>query len=301
MQCPKGHSYPIVRGIPRFAGNDPSVTTFGDQWNFFNWTMFKRHWLEYYVKNTFGNEGTDVFKGKDILDCGSGSGAISKWMVEYGAEHLWALELSHSVDGNIRQNLRDLPNAEIVQCDISKPPFAPNAGGDLVVCQNVIQHTKSVKETAQALWTVVRPGGEFVLTCYMANDEPGMLRWLRWQWFRALRGTLSSMPGKVVWAYSWLMSHLVPIPVLGRLLILSYSATCGPVFPGPDRWARTRYQTYVNTHDMFAKHYQHYPSRTEFRALVEGLQPPPARIDNLDSFFGFPTGEGVALRIHKGV
>lgn len=71
--APSGKRYPIVNGIPRFVDEVPTKTveSFGDEWNFFNFTDFKINWLSHTVANTFGT--TDAFKGKLIVDAGGGA------------------------------------------------------------------------------------------------------------------------------------------------------------------------------------------------------------------------------------
>ena len=70
LVSPSGACYPIINGIPRFVSYVPtdSVVSFGDEWNFFNFTDFKINWLKHTVANTFGS--TDAFKGKLIVDAG---------------------------------------------------------------------------------------------------------------------------------------------------------------------------------------------------------------------------------------
>ena len=65
-----GTRYPIISGIPRFVDYVPtsSVESFGDEWNYFNFTNFKINWLKRTVENTFGS--TDAFKGKLMVDAG---------------------------------------------------------------------------------------------------------------------------------------------------------------------------------------------------------------------------------------
>jgi len=98
-----GKCYPIIAGVPRFIDYVPSksVESFGDEWNYFNFTDFKVNWLTHTVANTFGH--TDAFKNKVIVDAGGGSGAQSKWFSEYGAKHVIMLDLSHSVDDVVRK------------------------------------------------------------------------------------------------------------------------------------------------------------------------------------------------------
>ena len=72
LVTPSGSRYPIINGIPRFVDYVPtaSVESFGDEWNYFNFTDFKINWLKHTVANTFGS--TDAFKGKLIVAAGGG-------------------------------------------------------------------------------------------------------------------------------------------------------------------------------------------------------------------------------------
>ncbi|MDG1107306.1 MAG: hypothetical protein P8N60_01400, partial [Burkholderiaceae bacterium] len=65
-----GTRYPIINGIPRFVDYVPtaSVASFGDEWNYFNFTNFKIIWLKHTVDNTF--RSADAFKGKLMVDAG---------------------------------------------------------------------------------------------------------------------------------------------------------------------------------------------------------------------------------------
>ena len=137
LVTPSSRRYPIRGGIPRFlrdeeAGHAPastathgSVESFGDEWNEFNFIDFKQNWLDHTVTNTFGD--VSHFVDKLIVDAGAGSGAQTKWMLEAGAAHVIALELSHSVDGVMLRNLADEDRTrfDIIQCSIDAPPPSP--------------------------------------------------------------------------------------------------------------------------------------------------------------------------------
>ncbi len=149
-----GQRYPIVNGIPRFVDLVPTntVASFGDEWNFFNFTDYKVNWLEHTVANTFGSP--DVFEGTLIVDAGGGSGAQTKWFAEYGARHVIMMDLSHSVDDVVQRNLAGLQNVDVIQCSIDAPPLRDMSINGIVYCHNVIQHTPSVEKTAQALYAL---------------------------------------------------------------------------------------------------------------------------------------------------
>lgn len=159
LVAPSGRRYPIVNGIPRFVETvaSKSVSSFGDEWNHFNFTDFKINWLQHTVANTFGS--TDAFKDKLIVDAGGGSGAQTKWFSEYGAKHVIMLDLSHSVDDVVQRNLAGLKNVDVIQCSIDAPPLLDQSIDGVVYCHNVIQHTPSVEKTAHALYGLVARGG----------------------------------------------------------------------------------------------------------------------------------------------
>jgi SAM-dependent methyltransferase/uncharacterized protein YbaR (Trm112 family) len=305
LVAPSGRRYPIINGIPRFVETaaTESVTSFGDEWNHFNFTDFKINWLQHTVVNTFGS--VDAFKGKLIVDAGGGSGAQTKWFSEYGATHVIMLELSHSVDDVVQRNLLGLKNVDVIQCSIDSPPLRDKSITGIVYCHNVIQHTPSVEKTAHALYELVAPGGEFVFNCYGLNDR-GMLRWIRWHLvYLPLRAALSRMPFWANLFYARFISLLRMVPFLGELL--EKLLLCGqgdvPRIPGETIWGRVlrRYKAAcLNTFDAYGSHkYQHHKADAEIRTLVEALQPDAQKVLNCDKYFARPPKIGCALRVFR--
>ena len=300
-------TYPIRNGIPRFA-EVPSlrktVHGFGDQWNQFNFTRFRDHWLEHTVRNTFGS--VDSFRGKLIVDAGGGSGAQTLWMLQAGARHVILLDLSHSVDDVVQRNLRNsgFTNYDVVQCSIDRPPIRANAVDGLVICHNVIQHTRDVAVTAQKLYEITAPGGEFVFNCYERNDT-GVLRKIRWfLYWHVMRRVLPRLPSPVRHGYAMLMAVLREVPLLGPALEKFSFCSRGDVPRGNDslwRYMRRRLAaTVLNTYDLYGSHaYQHHLSNEELKALVHSLQPEQGKVINFHSYFGRPRPRGCALRVVK--
>ena len=295
-----GRSYPIINGIPRFMTNDnskASVKSFGEEWNYFNYDLFKTNWLNHVVKNTFGS--VDAFKDKVIVDAGAGAGMQSLWMSEAGAEHVIALELSDSVDEVMKENLKNVQNIDIVQCSIDESPLKDNSIKGIVICHNVIQHTPSIEKTARALWRIVAPGGEFVFNCYGKNDK-GIIRKIRFHFYLQVRKFLSK---KVVFFRLWyarIMSLLRFVPLLGLILEKSSLMSRGEVFGGKGYLKRAYKTGVLNTFDSFGAHqYQHYKSDEEIKKLINGLQPDSEKILNVDKYFSRPAPIGCALRLFK--
>jgi len=305
LVSPSGRRYPIVNGIPRFIDSvsTGAVHSFGEEWNYFNFTDFKLNWLTHTVANTFG--GPAAFKDKLIVDAGGGSGAQSKWFAEYGARHVVLLDLSHSVDDVVKRNLKGLSSVDVVQCSIDSPPLKDQSIEGIVYCHNVIQHTPSVEKTASALYALVAPGGEFVFNCYGRNDE-GPIRWIRFHLvYKPLRAILSRMPFRVLLAYARFVALLRLTPGVGELLERAGIVVVGdvPIISGEGFWARLRrrFKTAVlNTFDYYGSHqYQHHKTNFEILKLAIELQPDTAKIKNLDKYFRRPPAIGCALRIFR--
>ncbi len=167
------------------------MSSFGEQWNYFNFVQFKEQWLNHTVKNTWSD--TSVFKDKIIIDAGGGSGAQGKWFLEYGAKHVIILDLSQSLDDVAIRNLKnaDPSKFDLIQCSIDNPPLRDNSISGLVYCHNVIQHTPSVEKTLKALYKVLLNGGELAFNCYQLNDK-GLFRWIRFHLAHAFQWHLSN-------------------------------------------------------------------------------------------------------------
>lgn len=305
LVAPSGARYPIINGIPRFVDSTltASVKSFGDEWNYFNFTYFKSNWLKHTVANTFG--GTDFFKGKLIVDAGGGSGAQTRWFSEYGASHVIMMDLSHSVDDVVKRNLEGVKNVDIIQCSIDAPPLQDECIDGIVYCHNVIQHTPSVEKTAQALFALTASGGQFVFNCYSLNDK-GAVRWIRFHLiYEPLRSVLRRMPFFVVMLYARLMGFLRLIPGFGFLLEKSGFCVMGDV-PREQQESAFSYvvrrfkTTCLNTFDGFGSHtFQHHKSELEIRGLVNSLQSDEAKVINMDEYFLRPPPIGCALRIYR--
>src|SRR5712691_1374457 len=294
-----GRTYPIINGVPRILVDEAlraSVQSFGDEWNYFNYDRFKANWLKHIANGAFGSPS--YFKDKVIVDCAAGSGMHTKWMSEYGAKHVIALELSNSVDGIMRENLRGLDNIDVIQCSIDAPPIRTGSINGLVICNAAIQHTPSVERTADALWRLVGPSGELSFSCYLKypNDLIWMARWLLV--YRPLRAILSRCSFTTIMAYAKTMARLRMVPVLGPFLEKANFMVRGEVPPG-DRYEERLYETAVlNTFDWFGSHqYQHQLSAQEIADICGKLTPRPKIIVNLEAYYRRPLPLGLPIRL----
>jgi 2-polyprenyl-3-methyl-5-hydroxy-6-metoxy-1,4-benzoquinol methylase len=285
-------TYPIINGIPRFGGNTRAVESFGDEWNAFNYDDFRANWIEHCVGPTFG--GLEAFRDKVIVDAGAGSGMHTRWMIEAGARKVYALELSHSVDGVMQHNLRGLNNVSIIQCSIDAPPLAEGIA-DIVYCYNVIQHTQSVERTARALFKLVKPGGELVFSCYRWNTGPAYRG--RRVIYEFLRARLSKWQPAALMRYSRIVAALRLIPAFGYLLEASAFVVRGKV-PKSHSLRQRFKQAVLNTYDLYGSHlYQHFFTKEQLLALLYSLQPDKAKVLNVEKVFDDPAAKAAAFRV----
>jgi SAM-dependent methyltransferase len=169
MNSEGGHSYPIIRGIPRFVGSENYSDDFGAQWN-----MFPKTQLDSFT-------GLDIsesrlarclrghmasLKGKKVLEAGSGAGRFTEILLKHGAT-VHSFDYSSAVDANAINNGHSV-HLTLAQADIRRIPF-PKASYDFVVCLGVLQHTPDPEESIKCLWEMVMPGGKLVIDHYRWN------------------------------------------------------------------------------------------------------------------------------------
>src|SRR5690242_11042332 len=81
LGCGCGACYPIVRGIPRFAG-DSYVESFGRQWNRYDVARDEEDDATFRVKT--GVSASDL-AGQLVLDAGCGGGRYTLLVAKHGA------------------------------------------------------------------------------------------------------------------------------------------------------------------------------------------------------------------------
>lgn len=228
-------------------------------------------------------------------------------MLESGAKRVILLELSQSVDDVVARNIPADMRArlDVIQCSIDQPPLKAACIDGTVICHNVIQHTKSVEATAQALFNIVAPGGEFVFNCYRRGRMNVMNVIRSYLTYGPMRGLMRQMPFGVILFYARLMGALRLVPILGWLnnkLRLSLTGKV-PLIEGEswlNRQKRVYSLTVLNTFDTYGSHaYQHHLSEVEQRKIIEALQPDHSKLRNLDAYFASPQPTGCAIRIGK--
>lgn len=286
MNSECGHSYPIIRGIPRFVGAENYSDDFGAQWN-----MFPKTQLDSFTglditesrlaRCLRGNLAS--LKGKKVLEAGSGAGRFTEVLLKYGAI-VHSFDFSSAVEANAKNN-GDHENLVLVQADIRKIPFL-KASYDYVICLGVLQHTPNPEESIKYLWEMVGPGGALMVDHY------------RWTWRLALpppfgdsialyRQLILRLPRKVRFKFVkavtdfWFPWHWRFKDSLTMQRILR---RVSPVrFYYPHLKLRDRQMFYewslLDTHDSTTDFYKHLRKPNQIRKLLEEIGAMDIRVE----------------------
>jgi 2-polyprenyl-3-methyl-5-hydroxy-6-metoxy-1,4-benzoquinol methylase len=114
----------------------------------------------------------DFFRGKLVLECGSGAGPDTEVMRQLGAD-----VVSADIAGSdiCMRNVGHLGRGCIIQADITALPLRPRSF-DVVFCHRVLQHTPDPPQTLEHILGFVKPGGHAFVHSY-ARTAFQMLRW----------------------------------------------------------------------------------------------------------------------------
>ncbi len=151
-------TYRIRRGVPRFAeqmGETEKKTAqaFGYEWTNYSelGERYRQQFLDWVRPLT-----AESFTGKTVLEGGCGKGRHTALVAGFGARDVVAIDLSIAVDAAFA-NTRHLPNAHIVQADLTQPPVKPCF--NLAFSIGVLHHLPDPERGFHALVSRLAPGG----------------------------------------------------------------------------------------------------------------------------------------------
>lgn len=220
-------SYPIVRGIPRFAGYGTGgdySRSFGYQWNRWRRVQFESenvgkpmqgHTLRMWQRITA--VGSDDLEGQIIGDFGCGSGRFIE-VVRLKKGKVIGLDLSQSVEA-AADCFRQDPQVLICQADILSPPIKP-ASLDGAFSIGVLHHTPAPEKAFAAMAETVKRRGWISVSVYGKGgyyDFPTVKLYRRlfqvlWPWCRHYP------PLAYAYFATYMIRPLSNMPVLGPLL-----------------------------------------------------------------------------------
>lgn len=275
-RCPRGHSFPVLGGIPRFVPSDDYAESFGCQWNRFRLTQLDSHTglplSEERAVRCLGLvhlTGDRLLEGQTVLEVGCGAGRFTEVLLGQGAL-VTSMDLSSAVEANAANFPVDIRH-RIVQADVRSLPFAPQQF-DWVFCLGVVQHTPDPEQTIAALYESVRPGGALVLDHYAVH-----LSSITWLGVHLARQLFKRLPGeRQLPAIQRLVERLLPLHAAaarrGRLAaralsrvspVLSYYHVHPQLSADLQReWA------VLDTHDALTDAFKHHRRRGDIEACL---------------------------------
>jgi len=160
---------PVVRGIPRFVGEESYAHSFGFQWN-----RFDRLQLDIAMHNDLSRDRfyattgwPSRMEGVRILEAGCGMGRFTQLALETGAE-VYSFDLSLAVEAAYRNNFGS-NRLRIFQASIYEVPLPKNYF-DKIFCMGVLQHCPQVRTAFDNLVHYLKPGGEIVIDVYEKSN-----------------------------------------------------------------------------------------------------------------------------------
>jgi len=288
-----GRTFPVVRGVPRFASPETlapdkaaTAENFGWQWQHFT------HADELYAEQFLGwiaPVRPEFFQDKVVLEGGCGKGRHTLLAASWGAREVIGVDLSGAVETAFAATCK-LDNAHIVQADIFHLPFA--RAFDYAFSVGVLHHLPDPRAGFNSLAKAVKPGGHLSAWVYGAENNEWITRGIN-----PLREKFSSRIDQQT------LLHLSKLPT--ALMFLATKLVYGPLNRSQRGAALARhlfYNDYLNAISKFGWREQHtivfdhlvaptshYIRREEFEAWWRDIEAKEVAIGwhNKNSWRGF--------------
>ena len=172
-------SFPITRGIPRFArleeiesDKQATAANFGWQWQYFTEedTRYAEQLLGWIAPVT-----PEFFRGKVVLEGGCGKGRHTQLAARWGAQDVVGIDLSGAVETAFAAT-RSLPNAHVIQADIYRLPLARKF--DYAFSVGVLHHLPDPRGGFLSLASKVKTGGYLSAWIYGAENNEWITRFV---------------------------------------------------------------------------------------------------------------------------
>jgi len=170
-------SFPIIRGIPRFANpekveSDKAATAAGFGWQWQHFTQDDARYAQQFL-GWIAPVTPEFFQDKVVLEGGCGKGRHTLLAAGWGARDVIGIDLSDAVETAFAST-RDLPNAHIIQADIYHLPLARHF--DYAFSVGVLHHLPDPRGGFISLASKVKPGGYISAWVYGAENNEWITR-----------------------------------------------------------------------------------------------------------------------------
>ena len=172
-------SFPIIRGIPRFANpekieSDKAATAAGFGWQWQHFTQDDPRYAEQFL-GWIGPVAPEFFRDKVVLEGGCGKGRHTQLAAHWGAKDVIGIDLSDAVETAFAST-RALDNAHVIQADIYHLPLARSF--DYAFSVGVLHHLPDPRAGFISLASKVKPGGHISAWVYGAENNEWITRWV---------------------------------------------------------------------------------------------------------------------------
>ncbi len=179
LVCLSGHTFPVTGGIPRLLVRDrlteaqkQTQDSYSEQWRRTPDFGYEAKTKEFRIKqflDRFGWENprniNEFLSAKQsILDAGTGLGWHVKFYAEQTKGEVFGVDISQSIDVAYK-HIRCLPNAHLVQSDLTNLPFRKNSF-EFIVSDGVLHHTPDTETSFKYLVPFLRANGEIAVYIY---------------------------------------------------------------------------------------------------------------------------------------
>lgn len=140
------------------------------------WKSFQLDWfLELYgyaSTSAFQDYINSLSKAPSLLDAGCGKGYKAAWLSQITKQaSILGIDFSSSVYNASNRYSPSEFNLKFVQADIACMPIN-DSSQDLVLCDQVLHHTKDPSKTLREFFRVLKPGGKLLTYVYRKKAVP---------------------------------------------------------------------------------------------------------------------------------
>ncbi|MDB5551027.1 MAG: class SAM-dependent methyltransferase [Rhizobium sp.] len=197
-------------------GETKTIDDFSSQWTTFPDNQGYFISVELFEDSLAGLLAPADFTNKRVLDLGSGTGRIIRWILKLGAQHVYAVEPAETIE-ILKDNTRN-ESERVTYKNCTGNQIDINEDVDLAVSLGVVSYIENPLSTFQAIRKALRPGGKFFVLV-MSREGNGLyyyfvlpLRWMTTKLPDSLLFVVSKLLAGGATAYAALC-QLLPLPM----------------------------------------------------------------------------------------
>ena len=214
LRCPNAHTFPVIRGIPRFVNSELYVENFGFEWNMHARTQLDSASSDESERTFRAKTGftPEELRGRLVLDVGCGMGRFSDVVSRWGGTVV-GIDLSQAVEA-AQRNVGRRENVNVAQADIFELPFRDETF-DFIFSIGVLHHTPNTKAAFDRLPRLLRKDGKIAIWLYKSYSP------FQWRFADFYRRFTPRMPKRTLYAISHVavpLYFIYKIPILGLFL-----------------------------------------------------------------------------------